>query len=96
MENKILKPFFLSTLFLTPLGFYALAASEEKIIQQENVSFEKCLKIIDSSKDKLSVVPEINDGAKQKRIAVFKLIDGSLTIICDKSAGKITVSTKIN
>ena len=72
------------------------AGAEETIIQQEKISFEKCLNVITTSQDKLSVAPEINDVADQKRIAVFTLIDGTLTITCDGEEGNVTVSTKTN
>ena len=67
--------------------------AEETIIQQEKISFEKCLNVITTSQDKLSVAPEINDASDQKRIAVFSLVDGTLTITCDGEEGNVTVST---
>ena len=70
--------------------------SEEIIIQQEKISFEKCLKVITTSQDKLSVAPEITDVSDQKRIAVFTLVDGTLTISCDGIEGNVTVSTNTN
>jgi hypothetical protein len=70
------------------------ALAEETIIQQEKISFEKCLKVITTSQDKLSVAPEIEDVSGQKRVAVFTLADGSLTITCDGDEGNVTVSTK--
>ena len=70
--------------------------AEEKIIQQEKISFEKCLKVILTSEDKLSVAPEIADVSDQKRIAVFTLGDGTLTITCDGIEGNVTVSTNTN
>ena len=70
--------------------------AEETIIQQEKLSFERCLKVITTSQDKLSVAPEINDVSDQKRIAVFSLADGTLTIKCDGIEGNVTVSTNIN
>ena len=72
------------------------AAAEETIIQQEEISFEKCLKVITTSQDKLSVAPEITDVSDQKRIAVFALVDGTLTITCDGEEGNVTVSTNTN
>ena len=57
--------------------------AEETIIQQEKLSFERCLKVITTSQDKLSVAPEVEDLSDQKRIAVFTLVDGTLTITCD-------------
>ena len=68
-------------------------SAEETIIQQEEISFEKCLKVITTSEDKLSVAPEVNDVADQKRVAIFTLVDGTLTITCDGEAGNVTVST---
>ena len=82
-------------------GFMVIAVSfhvgaEETIIQQEKISFEKCLKVITTSQDKLSVAPEITDVSEQKRVAVFTLVDGSLTITCDGEEGNVTVSTNTN
>ena len=70
--------------------------AEETIIQQEKISFEKCLKVITTSQDKLSVAPEITDVSDQKRVAVFSLVDGTLTITCDGIEGNVTVSTNTN
>ena len=70
--------------------------AEETIIQQEKISFEKCLKVITTSQDKLSLAPEITDVSDQKRIAIFSLADGILTIACDGIEGNVTVSTNTN
>ena len=67
--------------------------AEETIIQQEKISFEKCLKVITTSQDKLSVAPKIMDVSGQKRVAVFTLVDGTLKITCDGIEGNVTVST---
>ena len=67
--------------------------AEETIIQQEKIAFGKCVKVITTSQDKLSVAPEITDVSDQKRIAVFTLADGTLTIACDGVEGTVTVST---
>ena len=82
-------------------GFTVIAVSshvgaEETIIQQEKLSFEKCLKVITTSQDKLSIAPEVKDVSDQKRLAVFTLIDGTLTIMCDGIEGNVTVSTNMN
>lgn len=81
----------LLSLFLTS---HALA--EETIIQQEKISFEKCLKVITISEKKLSIAPEIEQISAQKHVAVFSLIDGTLTITCDEEEGSLTVSTNTN
>ena len=72
------------------------AVAEEAIIQQEKISFEKCLQVITTSQDKLSVAPEITDVSDQKRVALFSLVDGTLTIACDGIEGNVTVSTNTN
>ena len=92
--NKVQKQVFQGSL----AGFVVIALSyhvgaEETIIQQEKISFEKCLKVIMTSQDKLSVAPEITDVSDQKRVAVFTLVDGTLTITCDGEHGNVTVST---
>ena len=93
MKNRKIKVFKrTSIVFLTFLQM-SIVFAEETIIQQEKISFEKCLKVIMTSQDKLSVAPEINDLADQKRIAVFPLVDGTLTILCDGIEGNVTVST---
>ena len=83
------------------VGFMVIAqmsdvGAEEAIIQKEKISFEKCLNVINTSEDKLSVAPEIKDISDQKRVAVFALVDGTLTITCDGEEGNVTVSTKLN
>ena len=72
------------------------ALAEETIIQQEEMSFEKCLTVILTSEDKLSIAPKITDVTDQNRIAVFRLTDGTLTITCDEIKGTVTVSTNTN
>ena len=67
----------------------------EAIIQQEAL-FEKCLKVITTSEDKLSIAPEITDASSQKRVALFTLGDGTLTITCDGEQNTVTVSTTTN
>ena len=68
-------------------------AAEEKIIKQESITFEKCLAVITTSEGKLSIEPDISDVSDQKRVAVFQLMDGTLTITCDGVKGTVTVST---
>ena len=68
----------------------------ERIIQEEKMSFEKCLKVISTSTDKLSIAPTISDISNQKRTAKFTLADGTLTIVCDGEKDLVTVFTKLN
>jgi len=81
---------------LMTVFFSSNALAEETIIQQEKISFEKCLQVITTSQNKLSVAPEITDVSDQKRVAVFPLVDGTLTIMCDGIEGNVIVSTNTN
>ena len=84
---------------IVAIGSFVIAfhvVAEEAIIQQEKISFEKCLNVIMTSQDKLSIAPEITDVSDQKRVAVFTLDDGTLTITCDGEDGTVTVSTNTN
>lgn len=81
---------------LLPTFFISAVVAEETIIQQEEISFEKCLEVIKISANKLSISPEIQDVLEKKRIAIFSLVDGTLTISCDGADGTITVSTNTN
>ena len=91
MENKPVK--LVKAFAFLAVMMASLVAAEEKIIQQEAISFEKCLNVITTSEDKLSLAPVISDVSDKKRIAVFTLVDGTLTIACDGIEGNVTVST---
>ena len=95
--KKLQKKFFQQSSALTVAIFItSQVAAEEIIIQQEKISFDNCLKVITTSQAKLSVAPEIADVSDQRRIAVFTLVDGKLTITCDGTEGNVTVSTNKN
>lgn len=96
MNSNKAKLIFGAATLLFPISLTSNAIAEETIIQQEKISFEKCLKVITTSEDKLSVAPEIANISDQKRMAVFTLVDGTLTITCDGIEGKVTVSTNTN
>ena len=85
-----------SAIVICFVGFYCFPASAENIIQQKTMSFETCLKVIKSSEDQLAITSQKTDESKQRRIALFKLVDGTLKIICDGDANTITVSTQTN
>ena len=76
--------------------FYFSNATAETIIKEEKMSFETCLKVIETSENKLSVKSEISKAPGQKRIALFKLTDGTLKIICDGGKSSIKVLTHEN
>lgn len=96
MKNEKIKIYLGVTMLLLPILLMSKALAKETIVQQEKISFEKCLQVITISQDKLSVAPEIKDISDQKRIAVFSLVDGILTIVCDGVEGNLTVSTNTN
>ena len=96
MKNKNNRVFGGAAVLLSSISFPSNVAAEEIIIQQEKISYEKCLKVITTSEDKLSVAPEVTDVSDQKRVAVFTLSDGTLTITCDGIEGNVTVSTNTN
>lgn len=96
LQDKILKKeATLISAFLSLACSTAIVA-EEKVIQEEKMSFDKCLAVIKTSETKLSISPEILDISNQKRIAVFVLSDGNLKIICDGEKGVVTVTTEIS
>ena len=70
--------------------------AEQKIIKQEAMSFDTCLQVIETSENKLSIAPELTEVSDQKRVAIFELVDGTLTITCSGVEGNVTVSTNTN
>ena len=90
LQKKIFQMYLAGFMMIFPSSY---VGAEETIIQQEKISFEKCLKVITTSQDKLSVAPKITDVSDQKRVAIFTLVDGTLTITCDGIEGNVTVST---
>ena len=85
-----------AAIMLSTISFTSNAQAEETVIQQEKISYEKCLKVINTSANKLSIAPEIEDISNLERMALFKLPDGTLTITCNGVEGNITVSTNTN
>lgn len=71
-------------------------ATADTIIKQEKMSFETCLKVIETSENKLSIKSKVSEEPGQKRIALFKLADGTLKIVCDGDKSSIKVSTHEN
>ena len=94
MLFKNIKFWILYCTIKTILSFSATSVHAlETTLQTEEMSFEKCLTVIDISSEKLSMSPEIFDGEGENRIAIFKLQDGSLKIVCDGQNNALTVST---
>lgn len=96
LQNKLPKVIVTMVMALLATTTARFLSAEEIIIQQEQISFEKCLKVIDTSQDKLSITPKIYNVSDQKRVAVFKLADGTLTITCDDIEGNVIVTTNTN
>lgn len=69
------------------------SVSEASIIQEELMSFEKCLKVIEMSEENLLITPKISMPNEQEKIATFTLSDGTLSITCNKNKNLMTVST---
>ena len=92
MQNRQIKLDFIMPIIPLFLIVGSNVAAEERVIQQESISFEKCLNVITTSEEKLSIAPEITTTSNQKRVAVSSLIDGTLTITCDGEEGKVMVS----
>ena len=85
--------------FLLILGFIVLGKAgwaESKIVQKEKMSFEKCLNVIDISTDRLLITPSIFAPNENKRVAIFNVLDGTLTITCDGKKGFVIVETDAN
>ena len=96
LKNKSIKVFRVLTVALLTLLDAFILLADEKIIQQEEISFEKCLNVITTSQDKLSIAAEINEVPDQKRVAVFTLADGTLTITCNGIEGNVVVTTNMD
>lgn len=84
------------TSLLITFGFTVIVIAEETVIQEEKISYEKCLVVIDVSESKLSIAPKVTQVNDQFRMAEFELSDGLLTITCDGKKGLVTVATKLN
>ena len=94
IRNTFAKVCFLSVILLFFIGFMEQLEAKEKIIQQEEISFEKCLEVISVSANKLSQTPKILDKKGDKRVAIFTLVDGYLTITCDGEKNLVIVTTQ--
>ena len=65
MINKLFKSAHAAFAMLMYFIILSPASAEDKIIQKEEITFEKCLKVITTSQDKLSVAPNINDVSQK-------------------------------
>ena len=83
MKNSVYMKSKITVMMLQAMLWAGSLAAGEKIIQEEKMSFEQCLNVIKVSENKLSIAPEVSDVSDEKRVAVFTLSDGKLTILCD-------------
>ena len=77
-------------------GFIAVlliseVSAEETIIKQEQLSFERCLQVITTSQDKLSIAPEITEVSDKACLRLCSA-DGTLQLVSGVKR-EITVST---
>ena len=91
MMNKNISLFAVTVTFL-----FSQVAAKETIIKKEKLSFEKCLEVITKSESELAITAKIANLSNKKRIAIFRLEDGTLQISCDGYQGLVIVSTKTN
>ena len=96
MENSLRDLVNVLVLTLCSCFVGSVGQAAEKIIQEEKMSFERCLKVIVVSEEKLSISPEIFDFSENERTAIFTLLDGTLKITCNGNDGLVTVSTEMD
>ena len=82
MESSNTQIFYWASFVLLTVFLMSNAAAEETIIQQEKISFEKCLQVITTSQDKLFVAPEIKDISDQSTSSPLSM--GSYDHLTDK------------
>ena len=96
MKNRKFNPFHTILIFLFSLVIISSVTAKEKVIKQEKMSYEQCLTVISTSETKLSISPKITSETDQMRVAIFTLLDGTLTITCDGIDGIVKVTTSTN
>ena len=96
MKNEITMVKRITLIILSVFICANVSQAESKIIQKEEMAFDKCLQVIKISEDKLSINSKVSDVLDNKRIAIFTLSDGTLTITCDRIDGNIVVSVEEN
>ena len=71
-----------------------VAVSAENILRQEAVSFENCLKIIETTSESTGLTPKLTADTDEARVAEFIAPDGTVVIKCDREAKQVTVLMK--
>ena len=85
---------FQKVLTLTVLSIFPSFAVAETVVKEATVSFEACLKIIAVTSDQIGFEPLLIVDEEQSQIAEFRAPDGTVVIVCDGQAKKVTVSIK--
>ena len=63
----------------------------ETMLQKEQLSFAKCLEVIETASQKLAVPKNITVDESNLRVVSFEMSDGKLIIKCDGNLEEITV-----
>ena len=97
MGGKILQPiaFLYCAIFIAIYGVvFVSIAPAETLIKRETLSFERCLGVIDTITEQISIIPTIISDTPNVRKAEFHLSDGKLLVSCDKSKKEVRISSK--
>jgi hypothetical protein len=62
------------------------------VVQQ--VSFDRCLRIIENTASTLNAAPALLEDTADRRVARFKVIEGNLTLSCSRPDGTLTVEQR--
>ena len=73
------------------LIIFPLSAYSEILLEKETLSYNKCLEVIKTTSEKLSVEPLVEGEDEIFRKASFKMSDGVLSIICDAENNELKV-----
>jgi len=88
---------FLNLIFKTFTIFFLCSIATpifaKKILQQQELPFEVCLKVIETTSEKISVEPVVMINENDVRVVRYNLADGTMTIVCDRIQGELIVTT---
>ena len=71
-------------MLLVYLISYSGATTADEIIRKEKLAFEKCLKVIITSEERLGIGSKIVVDEANVRVVEFKMSDGVLSILQQK------------
>ena len=64
------------------------------VVKEETVLFDDCLKIIAMTADQTGLAPTLIVDEEKSQTAEFRAPDGTVVIVCNGEAKKVTVSIK--